>query len=66
MSFVIGSSSFHEDQLKIDTIPKPVGLRFAQFDRGRFGSALVRHLFGKIPTFVRYAVGYIPTAVLVG
>ena len=46
MSFAIGFARFREVQVKIDTIPKPVGLGSCGPARGLGRSVFVRGLFG--------------------
>jgi hypothetical protein len=53
MSFAIGFIAFREEQVKIDTIPKPVGLGSRGPARGSGCSAFVRRLFGSFPVSVR-------------
>ena len=53
MRLAIGFSSSQEDQLKIDTIPKPVGLG----SRSSRCGLSVRHRSGAHPAFVQLLSG---------
>jgi hypothetical protein len=53
MRLAIGFSSSQEDQLEIDTIPKPVGLG----SRGPISGLSVRHRSGAHPVFVQLLSG---------
>jgi hypothetical protein len=53
MSFAIGFISFRDGKLKIDTIPKPVGLG----SRGPISGLSVRHRSGAHPVFVQLLSG---------
>jgi hypothetical protein len=57
MSFATGFVRFRAWQLKVDTIPKPVGLGSGGHARGRGCSAFVRGLFGNFPVSVRQLFG---------
>jgi hypothetical protein len=62
MSFAIGFAHFREVQVKIDTIPKPVGLGSRGPARGLCSSTFVRGLFGSFPVSVRYLFGYVESS----
>jgi len=62
MSFAIGFARFREVQVKIDTIPKPVGLGSRGPAKGSGCSAFVRGLFGSFLVSVRFLFGYVESS----